>query len=140
VGTRARRPTPNQDKGHLSPISNSASNILFSFCFLSVIYPLCVFRLQTVSAESLCLDVGIQAQEAQSFVWGFMCFRGEWVNFLSFLRWLWLCIHNSSFLCTSKSHVVPRSCFFTIVTFIDHTLPHLVFEQSCLWSDKLQPH
>lgn len=39
MGTRARYPTPNQDMRHLSPISNSATNILF-FYFLSTILPL----------------------------------------------------------------------------------------------------
>lgn len=46
MGTRAGYPTPNQDMGHLSPVSNSATNTLFSFS--PAIHHLCVFSLKTV--------------------------------------------------------------------------------------------
>lgn len=42
VGTKVGYPTPNQDRRHLSPVSNSATNILFSFCFL-LLFTTCVY-------------------------------------------------------------------------------------------------
>lgn len=139
VGTRVRHPTPNQDTGHPSPTSNCHKHPFF--CFVSALYPLCVLRLQMVRTESLCLDMDIQvlAQEAPSLVWNFMCFRGEWVNFVFFLRWLWRCVPTSSSSNISKSQVDPRSCFLSLLLSLIFFSP-FVFEQSCLWSNKLQSH